>query len=114
MYEVVLQAQLAAIDAISDGVHGKDVDMAARKIIDESAFKGRFIHSTGHGIGLSVHDPGSISSSKDMVLKAGMVLTVEPGVYIKGYGGVRIEDDVLVTKDGCRILTKASKEFQSL
>lgn len=114
MYEVVLQAQLAAIDAICDGVHGKDVDMAARKIIDESAFKGRFIHSTGHGIGLSVHDPGSISSSKDMVLKAGMVLTVEPGVYIKGYGGVRIEDDVLVTKDGCRILTKASKEFQSL
>ena len=114
IYEVVLQAQLAAIDTIRDGVHGKDVDMAARKIIDGSPFKGKFIHSTGHGIGLSVHDPGSVSSSRDMILKEGMVLTVEPGIYIKGFGGVRIEDDVLVTKGGCKILTKASKEFLSV
>lgn len=114
MYEVVLQAQMAAIDKIHDGVHGKNVDMAARKTIDGSEFKGKFIHSTGHGIGLSVHDPGSISPSKDMILKTGMVLTVEPGVYVKGYGGVRIEDDILVTKEGCKVLTRASKEFLSL
>jgi len=111
MYDVVLRAQLAAIDTIRDGVHGKEVDQAARKIIDRSSFKGRFIHSTGHGLGLSVHDPGSISSSRDMILKEGMILTVEPGVYVKNFGGVRIEDDIIVTKKGCRILTTASKEF---
>lgn len=111
MYDVVLRSQLAAIDAVRDGVHGKDVDAAARGIIDSSAFKGRFIHGTGHGIGLSVHDPGSISPARDMVLKEGMVLTVEPGVYLRDFGGVRIEDDVLVTKNGCKVLTSASKEF---
>ena len=111
MYDVVLRAQLAAIDKIRDGVQGKEVDQAARKVIDGSKFKGRFIHSTGHGIGLSVHDPGSISSVRDMTLREGMVLTVEPGVYEKNFGGVRIEDDVLVTKKGCRILTTATKEF---
>ena len=114
MYDTVLSAQLAAIDAIRDGVHGKEVDQAARRIVNRSSFKGRFIHSTGHGLGLSVHDPGAISSSRDMVLKEGMILTVEPGVYVKGFGGVRIEDDVIVTKKGCRILTTASKEFISL
>ncbi len=114
MYETVLEAQLAAIDEVADGVHGKDVDGAARKVIDSSAFKGRFIHGTGHGLGLSVHDPGAISSARDMVLREGMVLTVEPGVYVKNFGGVRIEDDVLVTKSGCRILTSASKEFRRI
>jgi Xaa-Pro dipeptidase len=111
MYDVVLRAQLAALDSIHDGVQGKDVDQAARKIIDSSRFKGKFIHSTGHGLGLSVHDPGSISSARNMTLKEGMVLTVEPGAYVRNFGGVRIEDDVLVTKKGCRILTTASKEF---
>jgi Xaa-Pro dipeptidase len=114
MYDVVLRAQQAGIDAIHDGVHGREVDQAARKIIDGSAFKGRFIHSTGHGLGLSVHDPGAISSSRDMILKEGMILTVEPGVYVKGFGGVRIEDDVIVTKNGCRMLTTASREFVRL
>lgn len=114
MYEVVLRAQLAALDAIRAGVHGKEVDLAARKVIDGSQFKGRFIHSTGHGIGVTVHDPGSLSPSRDMVLKEGMVLTVEPGAYITGFGGVRIEDDVLVTKKGCQILTPCSKEFREI
>lgn len=114
MYETVLEAQLAALDKIEAGVHGKDVDAAAREVIDSSRFKGRFIHGTGHGLGLSVHDPGAISSGYDMVLREGMVLTVEPGVYIKGFGGVRIEDDILVTKNGCRILTSAPKEFLSI
>lgn len=114
MYEVVLEAQLAAIDLVMDGAHGRDVDGAARSIIDASEFKGKFIHGTGHGIGLSVHDPGHISPRSDMLLKEGMVLTVEPGVYEKGFGGVRIEDDVLVTKKGCRVLTSAPKEFVSI
>jgi Xaa-Pro dipeptidase len=114
MYDVVLRAQLAAIDAIHDGVQGKDVDQAARRIIDGSKFKGKFIHSTGHGLGLSVHDPGSISSVRNMTLKEGMVLTVEPGVYQRNFGGVRIEDDILVTKKGCRVLTSAPKEFLAI
>jgi Xaa-Pro dipeptidase len=109
MHETVLRAQEAAIDAISDGVSGAAVDIAARNIIDRSEFGGLFIHSTGHGLGISVHDPGSISSARDMTLREGMVLTVEPGVYVKGYGGVRIEDDILVTKSGCRILTSCPK-----
>ncbi len=114
LYEVVLRAQLASIDAIRAGVHGKDADAAGRKIIDSSRYKGRFIHGTGHGLGISVHDPGSISPQRDMVLEEGMILTVEPGAYVKGFGGVRIEDDILVTKNGCRILTSASKELISL
>ena len=114
MYEIVLEAQLAAIDSIKNGAHGKAIDHAAREIIDRSEFKGRFIHGTGHGIGLSVHDPGFLSSQRDMIVKESMVVTVEPGVYVKGFGGVRIEDDVLVTKSGCRVLTTASKEFISL
>lgn len=114
MYETVLEAQLAALDQIKSGVNGKTVDAAARDVVDSSKFKGRFIHGTGHGLGLSVHDPGGISPSWDMVLKTGMVLTVEPGIYIKGFGGVRIEDDVLVTKSGCRILTSAPKEFLTI
>ncbi len=111
MHDVVLRAQEAAIDAIHDGVSGAAVDEAARSIVDGSEFRGRFIHSTGHGLGISVHDPGSISSTRDMPLKEGMVLTVEPGVYINGYGGVRIEDDILVTKSGCRVLTSCPKEL---
>ena len=114
MYEVVLEAQLAAIDAVRSGVTGKAVDKAARDVIDGSEYKGRFIHSTGHGIGMSVHDPGSISRLRKQTLEEGMVMTIEPGVYVKGIGGVRIEDDILVTKDGCKILTSASKELISL
>ncbi len=114
MYEVVLAAQQAAIDQVRAGAHGRAIDSAAREIIDSSEFKGRFIHSTGHGIGLSVHDPGYLSSQRDMVVREGMVLTIEPGVYIKNFGGVRIEDDILVTKNGCKALTSASKEFTSI
>jgi len=114
MYEVVLEAQLAAIDAVRSGISGKAVDKAARDVIDRSEFKGRFIHSTGHGLGMSVHDPGSISRVRKQTLEAGMVMTIEPGVYVRGLGGVRIEDDIVVTKSGCKILTSASKEFVSI
>ncbi len=114
MYEVVLEAQLAAIDAVHDGARGKKIDAAARSVIEKSEFKGKFIHSTGHGLGLSVHDPGGMGPNRDMTLKEGMVMTIEPGVYVPGFGGVRIEDDVLVTKGGCKILTNASKDFQRI
>ena len=114
IYDTVLEAQEAAIRAIHDGVSGAAVDGAARDIIDRSKFSGRFIHSTGHGLGVSVHDPGSISSANDMTLRKGMVLTVEPGIYIRRFGGVRIEDDILVTKSGCRVLTSCSKAFRTL
>ncbi|MEM3049657.1 MAG: M24 family metallopeptidase, partial [Thermoplasmata archaeon] len=114
MYEVVSEAQTAAIDALRGGVKSRDVDAAAREVIDRSEFKGRFIHGTGHGLGISVHDPGAISMHVDEVLEPGMVVTVEPGVYIKGLGGIRIEDDVLVTRDGGRVLTNASKELRRI
>ena len=70
------------------------------------------IHSTGHGLGLSVHDGGRMAPNHDLILKAGMVLTVEPGVYVRGQGGVRIEDDVLITEDGYEMLTDANKEMK--
>ena len=111
MYEVVLEAQLAGIEAISAGANGKEVDAAARSIIDSSEFKGMFIHSLGHGIGLSVHDGGRMAPDLDLTLKENMVLTVEPGVYLRGEGGVRIEDDIRVTKRGCEVLTSAPKEL---
>lgn len=112
MYQVVSEAQSAALKVIKAGVNGKDVDAAARAVIDASEFKGLMVHSTGHGLGLSVHDGGRMAPGLDFPLKEGMVLTVEPGVYIAGQGGVRIEDDVLITKDGYEMLTDASKEMR--
>ncbi|MEM0449295.1 MAG: aminopeptidase P family protein [Methanomassiliicoccales archaeon] len=111
MYQVVLEAQSAALNIIREGVSAKEVDAAARKVIDSSRFKNLMVHSVGHGIGLSVHDGGRLSPESELILKENMVFTVEPGIYIKGKGGVRIEDDVIVTKDGCEILTFCSKEL---
>jgi Xaa-Pro dipeptidase len=111
MYEVVRQANELAISMIKPGVPAREVDTAAREFIDATEFKGRFIHSLGHGVGLSVHDGGSFSQSTDLVLKENMILTVEPGVYLPGFGGVRIEDDVRITNDGREVLTTASKEI---
>ncbi len=111
MYEVVTEAQQAALNVIRAGVNGKDADAAARAVIDASEFKGLMVHSTGHGLGLSVHDGGRMAPNHDFPLQAGMVLTVEPGVYIRGQGGVRIEDDVLITEDGYEMLTDADKRL---
>ncbi len=112
MYEVVLQAQQAAIDGIHPGMTGAEADALARNVIDASPFKGLLIHSLGHSLGLAVHDGGRMAPNSDMVLRKNMVLTVEPGVYVRGEGGVRIEDDVLITSGGCEVLTNCSKELE--
>ena len=96
------------------GIKAKDVHEQVSKYIDSTNFKGRFIHSTGHSLGLAVHDPGGgLNVTCELELKENMVFTVEPGVYIPGFGGVRVEDDVLVTKDGVEILTKFPKELST-
>ena len=94
-----------------EGKTGKEVDTVVRNFIDSTEFKGLFIHSTGHGVGLAVHDHPALSQSSELLLKEGMVVTVEPGIYVKGFGGVRIEDDVLVKKNGRELLTSAPKEM---
>ena len=104
-YEVVRKAQIAGIEKIRDGAKANEPDIAARKIIDDSEFKGLFIHTFGHGIGMDVHQAISVYSKSEQILRAGNIISAEPGIYIPGVGGIRIEDTVLVTEDGCRILT---------
>ncbi|MGD0056782.1 MAG: Xaa-Pro peptidase family protein [Methanomassiliicoccales archaeon] len=111
MYGIVLEAQAAGLANIRAGVNGRDVDAAARSIIDRSKSTGTMPHSLGHSLGLSVHDGGRMAPGVDLPLEKNMILTVEPGIYIPGYGGVRIEDVVRVKENGCEVLTSASKEL---
>jgi Xaa-Pro aminopeptidase len=111
VYDAVLTAQLRAIEAIRPGVPAKEVDAIARDSLKERGLDAYFGHGLGHGLGTEVHDVGRMSPSSEDVLEEGQVWTVEPGVYLPGFGGVRIEDDVVVTKDGCEILTSSPKEL---
>lgn len=111
MYQLVLDAQQVALDEMMAGVDGSHVDAKVREFIDGTKYRGKFIHSTGHSIGLAVHDGGTISSNVKLKLEEGMVFTVEPGVYTPGHGGVRIEDNVVVRKGGVDVLTSAAKEL---
>ncbi len=100
VYEVVREAQLTAIDAVGPGVACSEVDGVARGVIERAGFGPRFGHSLGHGIGLDIHEAPSLSKLSRAVLKPGMVVTIEPGIYLPGVGGVRIEDDIVVTERG--------------
>ena len=111
VYQTVLEAQLRAIEAIKPGVKGCDIDAIARQVITDGGYGDYFTHSLGHSIGLSVHDGMGFAQKSEIVLEPGMVFTVEPGIYIEGFGGVRIEDDVLVTEGGVEVLTHAPKEL---
>ncbi|MEI5908018.1 Xaa-Pro peptidase family protein [Bacillus spongiae] len=112
IYEVVLKAQMASLSISKPGTRVGDLDITARNIIEENGYGDLFPHRIGHGLGINVHESPSMSQNNESILKEGMVYTIEPGIYDATIGGVRIEDDVLVTKEGHEILTKYPKNLQ--
>ncbi|EIW01265.1 M24 family metallopeptidase [Thermoanaerobacter siderophilus] len=109
IYNIVLEAQQKAIDNIRAGITSKEADLLARSVIEEKGYGQYFSHSLGHGVGLEVHEAPSLSFKKEEILKEGAIVTVEPGIYIPDFGGVRIEDMVLLKEDGVINLTKSPK-----
>ena len=112
IYKIVLEAQLRAIATIRPGVPVKEVDRAARGYIEEAGYGKKFGHGLGHGFGLQIHESPFMSGFSQKTLEPGMVVTVEPGIYLPGWGGVRIEDDILVTRDGHEVLSCVPKSFE--
>jgi Xaa-Pro aminopeptidase len=110
-YDSVRQAQEAAIAAVRPGVSVAEVDAAAREVLREAGLAKYFTHSTGHGVGLEIHEAPRVAAGQKEVLRPGMVITIEPGVYFPGKWGIRIEDMVAVTEGGCEVLTPTSKDF---
>ena len=108
-YDAVLEAQLAGIAAVKAGNTAGNVDAAARRVLQRARLDRYFTHSTGHGVGLEIHEPPRLGKSQAERLEAGMVITIEPGIYIAGKGGIRIEDMVVVTEQGCEVLTPVTK-----
>jgi Xaa-Pro aminopeptidase len=113
VYDVVLRAQHAALAAVRPGAKSGAVDAAARQVITDAGYGSYFTHSIGHGLGLQIHEAPMMRPGSDIVLQAGMVVTVEPGIYLPDWGGVRIEDDVLVTPDGHEVLTRLPKDLDA-
>lgn len=111
IYEIVLEAQLSVLERIRPGMTGREADAIAREIIRRRGYGELFGHGTGHGLGMEIHEEPRLSLSGDRVLEPGMTVTVEPGIYIPGFGGVRIEDDIVLTSGGAEILTHAAKNF---
>jgi Xaa-Pro dipeptidase len=111
IYELVQEANAAGRAAVRPGVTCSQVDAAARQVIEQGGYGERFTHRTGHGLGLQVHEPPFIVAGNEMVLEPGMTFTIEPGIYLPGRGGVRIEDDVVVTRDGCESLTTFARDW---
>lgn len=110
-YEAVREAQQAALDAVKAGVTCGEVDSAARKLLYNRKLAKFFTHSTGHGLGLEIHEAPRIAAAQKEILQPGMVITIEPGIYLPGRWGIRIEDTVVVTETGCEILTPCPKEL---
>lgn len=111
VYEIVKKAQQAAIDAVKPGVRFCDIDKTARDIITAAGYGDKFTHRLGHSIGIECHEYGDVSSKNENILKPGMVFSIEPGIYLEGDVGVRIEDLVMVTEDGAEVLNKFTKEL---
>lgn len=111
IYDVVLGAQLKGVGGIRAGITGKEADALCRDYIEEHGYGKYFGHSTGHGIGLEVHEGPALSHRSDLVLQPGMVVTCEPGIYLEGVGGVRIEDDLIITDDGNEVIIHSPKEL---
>jgi Xaa-Pro aminopeptidase len=111
IYGIVLEAQRRAIAKVRNGVAAKDVDAAARSWIEKKGYGKRFGHGTGHGVGLEIHEGPSVRATSEDALRTGMVVTIEPGIYIPGWGGVRIEDMVAVTRTGCKVLSSFPKRL---
>jgi Xaa-Pro aminopeptidase len=114
VYRTVLAAQERAIAAIRPGVRGHDVDAEARSVIEQAGFGRFFDHGLGHGVGMEIHEAPRLRRESDAILAPGMVVTVEPGIYLPDWGGIRIEDDVLVTPEGCEVLTRLPKSLDSV
>jgi Xaa-Pro aminopeptidase len=114
IYEIVLEAQMKAIEAIRPGVVCQDIDAVARRIIAKAGYGKRFGHGLGHGMGLLIHESPRFAVKNQTVLKPGMIMTVEPGIYIPGWGGIRIEDDILVTRGGHEVLTNVPKQLDDI
>lgn len=111
MYDSVLEANNVGIEAMREGEEACEIHKKVSKIIESRGYKKEFTHSTGHSLGLSVHDGATINLDSKFILKEGMVFTIEPGIYLPGFGGVRIEDDVLIHKNSCEILTSTGREL---
>jgi Xaa-Pro aminopeptidase len=109
LWESVARAHDAALAVVRAGVTAGEVDRAAREVIEAAGLGDAFIHRTGHGLGLEAHEDPSLDPGSSLPLAVGMVVTIEPGVYLPGWGGVRLEDDVVVLEDGCRVLTRARR-----
>ncbi|MGH9538281.1 MAG: M24 family metallopeptidase [Terriglobales bacterium] len=113
-YQAVKEAQQAAVDAVKPGVSVGEIDHAASKSLKNSGLAKYFTHSTGHGVGLEIHEAPRVAAGQSEILRPGMVITVEPGIYIPGEWGIRIEDMVVVTSTGCEVLTPTSKELVTI
>ena len=114
LYELVLAAQLAGLATVGPGVPTKEVDLACRSLIAEAGYGEWFSHGTGHGVGLLIHEDPFQNATSEAILQVGDVVTVEPGVYREGFGGIRVEDLVVVTREGCRVLTASAKDSPCL
>jgi Xaa-Pro aminopeptidase len=111
IYQAVLEAQLAGVEAVRPGISAGSVDIGIRRVLRKHGLDKAFTHSSGHGLGLEIHEPPRLGRKDPTRLQPGMTITVEPGVYVEGFGGVRIEDTVLTTSRGVEILTPTDKKL---